>query len=109
MNRGVSAGDCPKSQRERGLPVRRVFSILEVGGQDACAPSGKRVFPHFLDSLGSRAGRRSIGDTMNSHDTGVAKRGTFAFFEGRLIPLEEARVSVLTHCFLYGTGVFEGI
>ena len=46
---------------------------------------------------------------MNSHDTGVAKRGTFAFFEGRLIPLEEARVSVLTHCFLYGTGVFEGI
>ncbi len=33
----------------------------------------------------------------------------FAFFEGKIVPLEDARVSVMTHAFNYGTGVFEGI
>jgi branched-chain amino acid aminotransferase len=32
-----------------------------------------------------------------------------AFFEGEIVPLEEAKISVLTHAFNYGTGVFEGI
>lgn len=32
-----------------------------------------------------------------------------AFFQGRVVPLEEAKVSVMTHAFNYGTGVFEGI
>jgi branched-chain amino acid aminotransferase len=32
-----------------------------------------------------------------------------AFFEGKTVPLEEAKISVLTHAFNYGTGVFEGI
>ncbi len=35
--------------------------------------------------------------------------GRFAFFEGRFVPLEEAKISVQTHAFLYGTAVFEGI
>jgi branched-chain amino acid aminotransferase len=30
-------------------------------------------------------------------------------FEGRYVPLAEAKVSIMTHAFLYGTGVFEGI
>jgi branched-chain amino acid aminotransferase len=30
-------------------------------------------------------------------------------FEGRYVPLGEAKVSIMTHAFLYGTGVFEGI
>ena len=68
MNRGVSAGDCPKSQRERGLPVRRVFSILEVGGQDARAPSEKRVSPHFLDSLAGSTIHKRGGIIPSSHD-----------------------------------------
>ena len=33
----------------------------------------------------------------------------YAFFEGKFVPLEEAKISVQTHAFLYGTGVFEGI
>jgi branched-chain amino acid aminotransferase len=31
------------------------------------------------------------------------------YFEGRFVPLREARVGILTHALHYGTGVFEGI
>lgn len=33
----------------------------------------------------------------------------FAFFDGRFVPIEEAKVSVMTHALNYGTGCFEGI
>jgi len=33
----------------------------------------------------------------------------FAYFQGSIVPLSEARISVLTHAFNYGTGCFEGI
>jgi len=33
----------------------------------------------------------------------------YAFFEGRIVPIEEAKVSIMTHAFNYGTGCFEGI
>ena len=32
-----------------------------------------------------------------------------AFFQGAVVPLEEAKVSVMTHALHYGTAVFEGI
>ena len=32
-----------------------------------------------------------------------------AYFEGQYVPLRDARVSVMTHSFMYGTAVFEGI
>lgn len=35
--------------------------------------------------------------------------GSFAYFEGKYVPLEDAKVSIMTHSFLYGTAVFEGI
>ncbi|MBI1318186.1 MAG: branched-chain amino acid transaminase [Candidatus Hydrogenedens sp.] len=35
--------------------------------------------------------------------------GRLAYFEGAYIPTEEAKVSVMTHAFNYGTGLFEGI
>lgn len=31
------------------------------------------------------------------------------FFEGKVVPLEEAKISVVTHSFNYGTAVFGGI
>jgi len=31
------------------------------------------------------------------------------YFEGKFVPKEEAKVSVMTHAFNYGTGLFEGI
>lgn len=33
----------------------------------------------------------------------------YAFFQGEFVPLEDAKVSVMTHAFNYGTGIFEGI
>ncbi len=33
----------------------------------------------------------------------------YAFFEGRIVPFDEARVHILTHAFNYGTAVFEGV
>jgi len=34
---------------------------------------------------------------------------SYAYFEGNIVPLEDAKVSIATHAFNYGTGVFEGI
>ena len=33
----------------------------------------------------------------------------YAFFQGNIVPIEQAKVSVMTHAFNYGTGVFGGI
>jgi len=33
----------------------------------------------------------------------------YAFFKSELVPIEEAKVSIMTHSFNYGTGCFEGI
>ncbi|HSR29865.1 MAG TPA: branched-chain amino acid transaminase, partial [Anaerolineae bacterium] len=33
----------------------------------------------------------------------------YAFFTGKFVPIEEAKVSIMTHAFNYGTGCFEGI
>jgi branched-chain amino acid aminotransferase len=32
-----------------------------------------------------------------------------AFFQGKIVPIEEAKISIMTHGFNYGTGCFEGI
>ena len=32
-----------------------------------------------------------------------------AFFEGKIVPLSEAKISIATHAFLYGTAVFGGL
>lgn len=34
---------------------------------------------------------------------------SYAYFEGKIVPFGEANVSIATHAFNYGTGVFEGI
>ena len=36
-------------------------------------------------------------------------RPQYAFFDGKIVPLEEARISVMTHALHYGTGVFGGL
>ncbi len=35
--------------------------------------------------------------------------GPVAYFEGAYVPVEKATVSIMTHAFNYGTGIFEGI
>ncbi|MGH2401249.1 MAG: branched-chain amino acid transaminase [Candidatus Limnocylindria bacterium] len=39
----------------------------------------------------------------------ASELGAFAYFEGDVVPIGEANVSVATHTFNYGTAVFEGI
>jgi branched-chain amino acid aminotransferase len=41
--------------------------------------------------------------------SGGATADLWAFFRGELVPLGDARISVMTHGFNYGTAVFEGI
>lgn len=33
----------------------------------------------------------------------------YAFFQGNYVPLEDAKLSIMNHSFMYGTAVFEGI
>lgn len=33
----------------------------------------------------------------------------YAFFKDKIVPFNEAKISIMTHAFNYGTGVFEGI
>jgi len=36
-------------------------------------------------------------------------RPKYAFFQGEIVPIEEAKIGVMTHAFNYGTGVFGGL
>lgn len=66
-------------------------------------------------------GDRSLGElergssTVTGHEGGQERSterrtlAKYAFFEGRIVPFEEARIHILTHAFNYGTAVFEGI
>jgi len=39
----------------------------------------------------------------------VSTSRLYAYFDGSIVPFENAKVSVMTHALSYGTGVFEGI
>ena len=39
----------------------------------------------------------------------VLEKKQYAFFEGKYVPLEDAKISIMTSGFLYGTAVFEGL
>jgi branched-chain amino acid aminotransferase len=40
---------------------------------------------------------------------GTQGKPKFAFFNGEIVPIEDAKVSVMTHALNYGTGVFGGL
>jgi len=42
-------------------------------------------------------------------DSGVRVDELIAYFEGQYVPLRDAKVSIMTAAFMYGTAVFEGI
>jgi branched-chain amino acid aminotransferase len=48
-------------------------------------------------------------DTAPTRRGARPQDGTVCWFEGRWTPLADAKVSIMTHSFLYGTAVFEGI
>ena len=39
----------------------------------------------------------------------MAQGPSYAYFQGKIVPIEEAKVSVMTHAFNYGTGAFGGM
>ena len=39
----------------------------------------------------------------------MSKRGTHVWYNGKILPADEAKISLFTHGLHYGTGVFEGI
>jgi branched-chain amino acid aminotransferase len=41
--------------------------------------------------------------------SGTQGKPKFAFFNGEIVPIEDAKVSVMTHALNYGTGVFGGL
>ena len=40
---------------------------------------------------------------------GAAPPNAWAFVDGKMVPIAEAKIGVMTHAFNYGTGVFEGV
>ncbi len=40
---------------------------------------------------------------------GTATESAWAYLDGQFVPLKDAKISVMTHAFNYGTGVFEGV
>ena len=40
---------------------------------------------------------------------GAAPDSAWAYLGGKFVPIREAKISVMTHAFNYGTGVFEGV
>ena len=39
----------------------------------------------------------------------MSKYSKYIWFRGKIVPFNEAKIHVLSHCIHYGTGVFEGI
>jgi branched-chain amino acid aminotransferase len=55
------------------------------------------------------AGGRKGADMSEGHSgAGFPARG-IAYLDRRFVPMEEAKISIATHAFNYGTGCFEGI
>jgi branched-chain amino acid aminotransferase len=46
---------------------------------------------------------------MNGNWKGDRKMPSYAFFQNKFIPLEEAKIGIMTHFLHYGTAIFEGI
>lgn len=51
----------------------------------------------------------AAGDAPRAAGAPADPASLICLFEGQYLPLGEAKVSIMTHAFLYGTAVFEGI
>ena len=51
----------------------------------------------------------SQGTSPSSAVTPRPVEDLIAYFEGEFVPLRDAKISIMTHAFMYGTAVFEGI
>src|SRR5919106_622656 len=70
--------------------------------QPAIARRRGRILPPMLTS--KTATSPLPGSGARPSDSRIV-----CYFEGKFVPLAEARIPVMTHGFLYGTATFEGI
>jgi branched-chain amino acid aminotransferase len=54
-------------------------------------------------------GHAATDPHTEAHGSPASIDDLITYFEGEYVPMRDARVSVLTHAFMYGTAVFEGI
>src|SRR5215207_11151090 len=55
--------------------------------------------------------QKPVGETQPAAAPAAAPEldDLIVYFEGHFVPMRDAKVSVMTHSFMYGTAVFEGI
>ena len=54
-------------------------------------------------------GHAATDPHTEAHGSPASIDDLITYFQGEYVPMRDARVSVLTHAFMYGTAVFEGI
>jgi branched-chain amino acid aminotransferase len=52
---------------------------------------------------------KAAGASPATSGTGAQTADLVCYFEGQFVPLAEAKISIMTSAFMYGTAVFEGI
>ncbi|HSL34039.1 MAG TPA: branched-chain amino acid transaminase [Candidatus Limnocylindrales bacterium] len=66
----------------------------------------------MLDQKSSQATAADTSTAAAPATAPAAKRdleSVICYFEGQFVPMRDARVSIMTHAFMYGTATFEGI
>ena len=46
---------------------------------------------------------------MLNYDSNMANYSKYIWVDGKIIPFDNAKIHVLSHCIHYGSAVFEGI
>jgi branched-chain amino acid aminotransferase len=57
----------------------------------------------------TRSGGESPSTTTHHAPKPAALDDLICYFEGEFVPMRDAKVSIMTHAFMYGTATFEGI
>src|SRR3954447_21179255 len=69
----------------------------------------RRRSPNHVFTYSPAEGTEMTMTTAESKQTSSPKRSLQIWLDGKLVPKEEAKISVYDHGLLYGDGVFEGI
>src|SRR5688500_17951451 len=109
----MDAGERPKARPAGGICRVVQGDANQSGRLDQRVGSVLRLCNN-PDAWSSRlivdVGRRDRGQATRKPVMAVkTSMLDYAFFEGRIVPFEDARISIGTHAIQYGTGAFAGI
>ena len=82
-----------------------VYSADPVAARARVAPASAGAEPHDDRDQGRRRQPRR----PHHAPTPGALDDLICYFEGHFVPMRDAKVSIMTHAFMYGTATFEGI